>query len=256
MIYYTPSNFNGPFNRIVSLVPSQTELLFYLGLEDCVIGLTKFCVHPPTLLQTKTIIGGTKDVRLSVIKSLKPDLIIANKEENIKEQVELLSEEFPVFVTDVNDFDAAIQMIKDIGQITNTDNKAVGLVQDIEQNFKAFQFQSNIKAAYLIWRTPYMTIGGETFINAMMNLCGFNNVFANKLRYPEVTIEAIKLMDCQVLLLSTEPYPFKQKHADELQIQLPGVKIILVDGEMFSWYGSRLLHAAEYFKSLRDRLGL
>ena len=203
MIFYTPSNFNGSFNRIVSLVPSQTELLFSLGLNDCIIGVTKFCVHPATLLQTKTIIGGTKDAGLSVIKKIKPDLIIANKEENIKEQVELLSEEFPVFVTDVNDFNAALQMINDIGQITNTANKAINLVQNIEQNFKAIKFYPIIKAAYLIWRAPYMTIGGDTFINDMMKLCGFNNVFANKLRYPEVTIEAIKLMDTAITYDST-----------------------------------------------------
>lgn len=245
-----------PLTRIVSLVPSQTELLFDLGLENAIIGITKFCVHPLNGRQNKTIIGGTKDVRISTIKSLQPDLIIANKEENVKDQVQLLSEEFPVFVTDVYNLTSALKMINSIAQITNTETKAAELIKSIRSDFENLPNYPKIKAAYLIWRAPYMTVGGDTFINDMMSYSGFENVFSGKTRYPEITIEEIKLMDCQVLMLSTEPYPFKQKHIAELQIQLPGIKIMLVDGEMFSWYGTRLLYATNYFKSLRAILGL
>lgn len=242
--------------RIVSLVPSQTELLFDLGLEDKIVGITKFCVHPVHLRQNKTIIGGTKNIDINKIKTLNPQLIIANKEENIKDQVELLAATFPVLVTDVNDLSSALQMIDDIGQITHTVQKAVMLKDEIKNSFASLSFYPVINACYLIWKAPYMTIGGDTFIHDMLAHCGFRNIFAERSRYPIIDIELLKTMNCQVLLLSTEPYPFKKKHVDELKLLLPDTQVIMVDGEMFSWYGTRLLQAAVYFKSLRSMLRL
>lgn len=245
-----------PEPTIVSLVPSQTELLFDLGLEKNTLGITKFCVHPPHWRLTKTIIGGTKNLKIHKIKMLKPQLIIANKEENIKEQVDMLATEFPVFLTDVKDLASALQMITDIGQLTGTQEKALQLKDQIKNAFKEIVFTPPIAAAYLIWRSPYMTVGGDTFIHDMMHHSGFNNVFADKKRYPVVTIDQIKNMDCKLLMLSSEPFHFKQKHLDELKEQLPKTEIILVNGEMFSWYGTRLLQAAKYFNALKLRLGL
>ena len=237
--------------RIVSLVPSQTELLHFLGLEAETIGITKFCVHPKNWMQTKQIIGGTKNINVDQIKKLQPDLIIANKEENVKDQVLSLAKEFPVWVTDVNNLEDALQMIIDIGYLTDKITKANELVESINNNFSALKtLTHNTPTAYLIWRNPYMTIGGDTFIHDMLNRCGLHNIFSEKKRYPAVTIAEIKDAGCKLLLLSTEPYPFKQQHISELQLLLPTTKIILVDGEMFSWYGSRLLHSADYFKHL------
>ena len=250
MILQDASNLSFIPRRIVSLVPSQTELLFYLGLDKTTIAITKFCVHPPEWHFTKKLIGGTKNIHAQEIKALKPDLIIANKEENIKEQVENLANEFLVWLTDVDGLQSAYKMIADIGQLTGTMFKAGMLINDIRQKFSTISAHQKINTAYLIWRKPYMTVGGDTFIHQMLYYCGLRNIFGNEKRYPVVTVEQLKKSACQLLLLSSEPYPFVQKHADELQKQLPHIKIILVDGEFFSWYGSRLLFAADYFKNL------
>jgi ABC-type Fe3+-hydroxamate transport system substrate-binding protein len=241
--------------RIISLVPSQTELLYDLGLNKEVIGITKFCVHPESWFRTKTRVGGTKQINSDKVKELQPDLLIANKEENIKEQIEQLQEIAPVWVSDVNNLEDALQMILSVGEFVNRSQEAEQLIKDIEAGFKALSFGESLSGvAYLIWKDPYITIGGDTFINDMMKRCGFNNAFGHKQRYPEVNIE--ELTKCDLILLSSEPYPFKQKHIDELQSLLPNSKIILTDGEMFSWYGSRLKLAPVYFQQLIKQLNI
>jgi len=237
---------------IVSLVPSQTELLHDLGLDNEVAGITKFCIHPAHWFRNKTRIGGTKDLRIEKIKALHPDLIIANKEENVREQVELLARDFPVWVSDVNNLDDALQMIGSVGEITGRSEQGRQLASRIRQGFQELgALMPVLRAAYLIWREPYMTVGGDTFIDNMLRAAGFSNIFGNRQRYPEVDVAAIRDSGCELLLLSSEPYPFRQKNIDELQDQLPGVQIILVDGELFSWYGSRLLRSPGYFGLLR-----
>lgn len=240
--------------RIVSLVPSQTELLYSLGLEEQTAGITKFCIHPPEWFKSKTRVGGTKAVKMNIIQQLNPDLIIANKEENVKEQVEQLAGNYPVWITDVNNLADALQMIHDVGELTGKQSQATLLSDEISMRFEELiQLQtSNLKpkTAYLIWQKPYMAAGGDTFINDMLSRCGFANIFAHRKRYPEISISELQTANCKLLLLSSEPYPFKQKHIDELAAQLPGCKIILADGEYFSWYGSRLLEAPAYFKEL------
>jgi ABC-type Fe3+-hydroxamate transport system, periplasmic component len=236
-------------SRIVSLVPSQTELLSTLGLDEQVVGITKFCVYPQHWFRTKTRVGGTKTVHPEIIDALQPDLILANKEENVKEQVESLAEKYPVWISDVHDLDSALAMMEQFGFMTGTSEKATRLIIDIKNRFSALPaIHHKIPTAYLIWRNPYMTIGGDTFIHDMLHRCGLQNVFGHLPRYPAVTIEELKA--CQLLLLSSEPYPFKQQHIDELLAQLPGTTILLTDGELFSWYGSRLLHAPAYFAAL------
>ena len=239
--------------RIVSLVPSQTELLADLGLENQVVGITKFCVHPGNWLRTKTIVGGTKQVHLDKVKDLQPDLIIANKEENVREQIEELAKEFPVWVSDVNNLDDALKMINSVGKIVDKESTAIAMSNEIKYGFSLLQTTNfKLQTAYLIWKDPYMTVGGDTFINNMLSLCGFNNTFASQTRYPVVTKD--DLQSCELILLSTEPYPFKEKDRTELQRLLPNSKIVIVDGEMFSWYGSRLLKAPSYFKQLQDQV--
>ena len=241
--------------RIISLVPSQTELLYDLGLNEKVIGITKFCVHPKEWFQAKTRVGGTKRLKIDLIKELNPDLLIANKEENVKEQIEELQKRFPVWVSDVNNLNDAYEMIEQIGIMTGKGQEAKTLITRIRTNFSNLQSpDSLLKICYLIWKDPYMTIGGDTFINSMIERAGFENVFKNKTRYPETTIEELKTYNLQLLLLSSEPFPFKQKHVEELQPLFPNTKIILVDGEMFSWYGSHLLKAPDYFIQLQKQI--
>lgn len=241
--------------RIISLVPSQTELLADLGLQAETVGITKFCVHPNSWFKTKTRVGGTKTINFETIAQLQPDLIIANKEENVKEQIEQLALKYPVWLTDVNNLKEALEMITDIGILIGKESMAFSIINQIKKAFGTLPIvEQPIKTAYLIWQKPYMTIGGDTFINDMLLKCGFENVFADKTRYPEINITELQAANCQLLLLSSEPYPFKQKHLDELKMHLPKTKIILVDGEFFSWYGSRLLKAPEYFIKLINRV--
>ncbi|MEJ8844161.1 helical backbone metal receptor [Lacibacter sp. H375] len=253
-----------PPQRIISLVPSLTELLFDLVLHDEVIGITKFCVHPEEWFRNKTRIGGTKQLNLPLIESLKPDLVIASKEENVKEQVEAVQQFCPVYCSDVSNLQDSYEVIEHLGFLTDRPAKAQELINKIQNSFLELPFITKpIKATYLIWQEPYMTVGGDTFINHMMQLAGFENVFASEQRYPAVTVEELMKRDVEAVLFSSEPFPFKQKHIDafiqewmqqnRLQ-QLPVCKI--VDGELFSWYGSRTLYAPEYFMKLRESLFL
>ena len=228
--------------RIVSLVPSQTELLYDLGLGDRVVGITKFCVHPFEWFSSKAKVGGTRTLQISKILTLEPDLIIANKEENDRDQIEKLEKHCTVLTTDVKTLQGALDMIKEIGKITGTSKKATEITHGIEEHFKGLkQAKQPKKAAYLIWRKPYMVAGGDTFINDMLLHAGYSNVFAEQKRYPTVTNQDLVDAKPELILLSSEPFPFKEKHVDELVELCPDAKIELVDGEMYAWYGSRLL---------------
>lgn len=245
-----------PHKRIVSVVPSQTELLHYLGLEEEVVGITKFCIHPEAWFRSKTRVGGTKQLHLQEILALQPDLVIANKEENVQEQVEELARHVPVWISDVNTLDDALAMIAQVGALVNRKAAAAQLVQQLKERFARIPKPAGTgpKTCYLIWKDPYMTVGGDTFIHDMLQHAGFANLFAAASRYPEVTIESLKEMGCELLLLSSEPYPFRQKHVEVLQARLPDTRIVLVDGEAFSWYGSRLLHSPSYFEQLGQQI--
>ena len=238
-----------PPRRIVSVVPSQTEYLYDLGLEEEVIGITKFCIHPESWFRYKTRIGGTKNLKLDKIAELQPDLIIANKEENTQAEIEALAEQFPVWISDISNLNEALEMMISIGEICEKQEKANNITDCIKSSFEAFQpILNNASAAYLIWKDPYMAAGAETFINDLLNRCGFTNCLEG--RYPNINTESLKELNPEFILLSSEPYPFKQKHIDELQAICPDSKILLVDGEYFSWYGSRLLGTTRYFDTL------
>ena len=248
---------SSPPKRIISLVPSITELLSDLGLDNETVGITKFCIHPEAWFRSKTRIGGTKSVHIDQIRALQPDLILANKEENVQEQVNELTKYCPVWISDISNLEEALQMIQSVGEITETTSKSDELISTIREKFLLLSLKpiSPIKTAYLIWQKPFMTVGADTFIHDMMNYCGFDNIFSNKTRYPETSIDELQSLGVELLLLSSEPFPFQQKHIVELQEYLPQTKILLVDGEMFSWYGSRLLLAVDYFERLIVKIG-
>jgi ABC-type Fe3+-hydroxamate transport system substrate-binding protein len=238
--------------RIVSVVPSQTELLFTLGLNDEVVGITKFCIHPHEWFRTKERIGGTKKLNVGRIKAISPDLIIANKEENTQEDIDSLSQLFPVWISDIKTLDDAIEMISRLGELVNRKYESQKLINSIHSRFRVLNeknFQRR-KAVYLVWKDPVMTAGSDTFISHLMTTAGFENVITAA-RYPEVTIEIIKQLSPHVILLSSEPFPFTETHAAEIE-QKSGIRTIRVNGEMFSWYGSRLLQSPAYFIALRE----
>lgn len=239
-----------PPDKIVSLVPSQTELLADLGLDQQIVGITKFCIHPKDWLQTKAIIGGTKEFHFEKIDALKPDLIIGNKEENYVDGIDRLRKKYPVWLSNVVTLEDAIAMILTLGSITNAELNAKSITTEIATRFQTIKKRSFQSVLYLIWRKPWMAAGSETFIHSMLTEMNLRNAMENHSRYPEVTSEQIAHLKPDLIFLSSEPYPFSLKHIDELRQITPASKILLVDGEMFSWYGSRLLKSAEYFNQL------
>jgi ABC-type Fe3+-hydroxamate transport system substrate-binding protein len=244
-----------PPRRIVSLVPSQTELLFDLGLENEVVGITKFCIHPSHWKQEKKIIGGTKNFNIALIDSLTPDLIIGNKEENDEQGIHELKKKYPVWMSDIYDLEDATAMIRSIGELTDTSARANQINDQINLSFQSLQKSPRKKRVlYMIWRNPWMAAGGKTFINAMLQNIGFENCLSSGSRYPELTTKEILELSPELIFLSTEPFPFKQNHIEELQYLVPKAKIMLVDGEMFSWYGSRLIQAPKYFDGLLNEV--
>lgn len=243
-----PISLPKPPQRIISLVPSQTELLVDLGLKDQIVGITKFCVHPRGLLKEKTIIGGTKNYRLDVIESLAPDLVIGNKEENDRSTIEELAKTYPVWMSDIYSLKDSLDMIERLGEIFLRKSEAKRISDQLRGDFM-IKPEIKGKAVYLIWNKPLMAAGSNTFINEMLPWAGFENVIKRE-RYPEISKEDLKELNPDYILLSSEPFPFKKKHLDDFASLFPEAKIQIVDGEMFSWYGSRLLRAREYFGEL------
>jgi len=258
--------------RIISLVPSQTELLYDLGLEDRIIGITKFCVHPYHFKSTKKIVGGTKKVHLEKIRLLQPDIIICNKEENTQKIVDELRQICPVWVTNIVTIEDNFQMISDFGQIFNCRTEAQKWNDKLAfalSDFETFIHDKPVKkVAYFIWANPYMVAGSDNYINEMLKLNRFENVYDTSNselaqqnnpevsgRYPEIDIKKMRSQgDPELVFLSSEPFPFQEEHAFEIGRYTHHAITIFVDGEMFSWYGSRLLKALDYFRILHKKL--
>lgn len=243
--------FNALPKRIVSLVPSQTELLYEFGLAESIVGQTVFCIHPRDKFEAATKIGGTKKLNIAKILELKPDLIIGNKEENEKGEIEELQKHCPVWMSDIITLKDALSMIQSIGEMLQVPEKTARLIEEINTRI---QIPKKLKSAiYLIWEKPWMAVGTENFIQEMMKLAGFSNALnSSDNRYPKVSEELIRSINPEYILLSSEPFPFKEKHQKEIQELFPGSKVLLVDGEMFSWYGSKIPKALKYFRTLSE----
>lgn len=243
--------------RIVSLVPSLTELVCDLGLKSSLVGVTKFCLHPEDIRNKTTVVGGTKNANFDKIQELKADIILCNKEENTQEMIANLSELAPVHISDINSMEECFEIINMYGQIFNVHRQAKSIISKIKLEQLHFQSyvanKSNYSVAYFIWKNPCMVVGKETFIDYMLNLNGFTNYFGNKLRYPEILLNT-EHQEVDFVFLSSEPFPFNETHIKCFQRYFPKAKIILVDGEMFSWYGSRLIYAFTYFKQLHQNI--
>lgn len=244
--------------RIISLVPSLSEYLWALGLEKEVVGITKFCVHPKTWWQHKTRVGGTKKVNFKTIDTLHPTLIIANKEENTKEDIEQLQLKYDVLVTDINSLDDAFRFLLEIGKKVDREEKSLTLVGQIQQNFQcSSQIGHGASFLYFIWKDPYYVVGPQTYIHALLTHFGLVNCCEME-RYPELdqvleikpSLAASSDYAPDYIFLSSEPFPFESKHLEEVQVLFPRSKIVLIDGEICSWYGSRMLTAPTYFTAI------
>ncbi|GEN77968.1 helical backbone metal receptor [Chryseobacterium hagamense] len=239
--------------KVVSLVPSITEALFDLGLtEHEVAGRTKFCIHPAGKVRHIPVIGGTKNIHLDRIRALQPDLILANKEENVKEQVEALMADFKVIVTDIETVEDNDALLEDLGKLFHKEESAREFNLKIREALNQAALNSKLKAAYLIWKNPYMTVGSDTFIDKILSEIGFENFFKDRKRYPEIQVE--DLAGADVIMLSSEPFPFKEKHVEELKTVYPDKTMLIVDGEAFSWYGTHIAKCGDYFKGLIDKV--
>lgn len=247
-----------PPQRIVSVVPSQTELLFALGLDDEVAGITKFCVHPEAQFRTRRRVGGTKALHLEEIAAIGPDLILANKEENEQEQIEWLQERFPMWISDVRTVDHALEMIRRVGELVGKAEGAAALSFRLQGQFHQLRNEKWTirRAAYLIWNDPPMVAAANTFIDAMMRHGGLKNAFGHLPRYPKVSPEELENAAPDLILLPSEPYPFSEKHLPFFKEICPESVICLVDGERFSWYGSRMQEFPPYLRKLRQELDL
>lgn len=242
--------------RIVSVVPSQTELLCDLGLKDAIVGITKFCVHPINLKSQKQVVGGTKNLNTETIAKLCPDLILANKEENTQKDIAVLKKRIPVYVSNVENLDDVYGFVRDLGLLTEKNTEASMLIERLEFAYaelhKIAMNLSPKKAIYLIWKDPYMAAGADTFISKMMEYCGITNALADEneeqFRYPKLEIEEIKNLNPDIVLFSSEPFPFKPEHIRSLENET-GLRGLYVDGEIFSWYGSRILHLLDKTKT-------
>ena len=250
-------NISHPPKKIISLVPSQTELLVDLQLEDEVCGVTKFCVHPADLKKRKAVVGGTKQVHADKVAALEPDIILCNKEENTPEIVYELERIAPVHVSDIKTVDDSLELIREYGEIFDVRQKASEIVREIDDQRKDFlkfvDGKPRKKVAYMIWKNPWMAVGKDTFVDHLLGINRFENIFSNEeSRYPEVPLEAVK--EAELVFLSTEPFPFKEKDKEELRKEVRKDGVHLVDGQYFSWYGSRLLGAFGYFKKLHSEV--
>lgn len=240
--------------RIISLVPSITETLFDLGLHDVIMGRTRYCIHPKEKVDSVAVVGGTKKIVKERLLKLNPDLVLANKEENTKEDIEWCAQNFPTWISDVVDVKSALRMIESIGELTDRREQAEKMSHEIQTSFNAIhQVVSKPTCIYLIWKDPFMAAGADTFISQLLDVAGYHNILRVS-RYPILTEQEILNLKADFIFLSTEPYRFTEQHVAELQNVFVNTKIALVDGEIFSWYGSRMLKAAEYFKQLHMAL--
>lgn len=244
---------DAPPQRIVSLVPSQTELLFDLGLGERVVGATKFCVHPADARDGRRRVGGTKTPDIARIRALEPDFVLANREENREDDIAAIAEFAPVYVTDVNSLPQALAMTRAVGFALGVEARAARIAADIESAFAGLPKLDGRRCAYLIWRQPWMAAGGGTFIGDLLQRLGLLNVFEGRPRYPELTLDELAAAAPDVVLLSSEPYPFGRARRGAGR-RAPQARIVSVDGEMFCWPGSRLLAAADYFRDQLPKL--
>lgn len=246
---------NTRYNRIVSLVPSLTELIIDLGLKEQLVGRTRFCVHPKEVVEEIPIIGGTKNPRVDKILDLEPDLVIANKEENRQQHIQQLRQSgAEVEVTDIATINQALLTIHQLGVKLGVDTKAAELNKKIGEELERRPDEPSLRTAYFIWKDPWMTIGGDTYINDVMQHWKLENVYGHRQRYPKLELDELARRNPELILLSSEPYPFKEKHVDIVQEACPEARVLQIEGEWFSWYGSRMLDAFENLNRWRKAI--
>lgn len=252
-----------PPRRIVSLIPSITEILFALGLGDAVAGCTVYCTQPPEGVATKTRVGGEKNPKLDLIRDLGADLVVANIEENLREHVETLRAwGIPVYVTYPRTVADGIRLVRELGAVTGAAARGAEIAAALDSRLAEIRAgreeRRRARVFCPIWRNPYMTINGDTYVHDMLAACGGENVFARlPKRYPEISLADVALARPDVILLPDEPYRFRRAHIADFSPypDMPAMRdgrIHLVDGKLLSWYGPRIEHALAILPGLLD----
>jgi ABC-type Fe3+-hydroxamate transport system substrate-binding protein len=233
--------------RIVSLVPSITELLCDLDLSEQLVGRTGFCIHPWETGRAIPKVGGTKDLKFDRIRELKPTHVVVNVDENRKEDAEALAEFIPnVVVTHPLAPRDNLDLYRQMGREFDREAQAEALCKRFEAALSKVEDRPEQRVLYLIWRDPWMTISPETYISRTLGLFNWKTVPASTdERYPQVDLAAV---DVDRVLLSSEPFHFKEHHIPEVEALVPGAKVSLIDGEMTSWYGSRAIAGIDYLR--------
>jgi ABC-type Fe3+-hydroxamate transport system substrate-binding protein len=254
-----------PPQRIVSLIPSTTELLCDLGLADRLVGVTAYCVEPRDVVRAKVRIGGEKDPDLEKIRALAPDLVIANVEENVRAHVDTLRQwGVRVWVTYPRTVAESLRMIRELGEVTGAAPRAAAMATARERGLAAAAATSGaapVRVFYAIWRHPYMTVSGDTYISDLLATCGAVNIFAAAdSRYPAVDLDEVAARGPEVILLPDEPFRFRRAHLRDFEsyTDVPAVRdrrIHLVDGKPFSWHGRRLADALRVLPGLMRSSG-
>ena len=245
--------------RVVSLCPSLTETLFDLGLDDLVIGRTDYCVHPEEKLGAVQSVGGPKSVFLPVVESLLPDIILAVKEENDKKTLEsLASLYYKCVIFDINSVEGALKMIEKLGEIFGRRERASAMRTSIGEGFsRVGRAAKNPSFIYMTWSSPYIAAGTGNYINSLLTGFGFNNCLSGSFRrYVRMELNELKRLEPDIIFLPSEPYNYTIADKIKFEKFFPGAKVVLVDGEMFCWYGSRMEKAGGYLKDLFKGLGV
>jgi ABC-type Fe3+-hydroxamate transport system substrate-binding protein len=247
--------------RIVSLVPSITELVCELGLADRLVGRTGFCVHPRDIVKRIPKVGGTKDVDLDQVRSLAPTHVILNMDENRKEDADALAKFVPhLVVTHPLAPVDNLALYRLIGGVFGREGEAEALCSKFEEAHAALLAAGSFRpqrVLYLIWKKPWMTVSRDTYVSRTLGLVDWHTVPERSGdRYPQIDLDDALLAGVEVALLSSEPFMFREKHVAELRgtAALQGKKLALIDGEMTSWYGSRAIRALGYLRCFREAL--
>ena len=234
-------------SRIVSLVPSLTELICWLGRGEALVGRTRFCTEPAEVVERVPEIGGTKNPDIAAMEALAPDLVIANREENRREDVEALrARGFRVIVTDPNTIEGALVMITELGEVLGASQRADALVADV-QAAVAEDDGARTRVFVPIWLNPLMGLGSETYGSSLIEAAGGENVLAHRARYPELTMDEVAALAPCVILLPDEPYRFSKRHLPQFEAIAPAH---VVDGRRLWWYGPRMPHAIRELRAM------
>lgn len=253
--------------RILSLVPSITELLFDLGLEDQLIGRTQYCIHPADSVQSVPSVGGTKKINMDRVRDLKPTHAIVNIDENPKTMADdLRGMGVEVIVTHPMTPDDNLTLFKLLGGIFDRPEQTTKLSDDYNSARAAIQNESNRPAKrvlYLIWQDPWMAVSSDTYVANTLALVNWSvgipgivsGQTGDAARYPKIEIANDGLEDIDLILFSSEPYSFTEDDIDEFQFTFPdhAHKAHIIDGEMTSWYGSRAIRGLQYLRDFADR---